>query len=218
METSSSRRVTVRLPIENASLQGDLTIPDNATGVVLFVHGSGSNRHSTRNRYVAEELQKVHFATFLLDLLTEQEEKIDRATKHLRFNIEFLCKRLMLAANWIKNSSDARNLKFYLFGASTGAAAALIAAAQRQDLFHALVSRGGRADLAGDALPLVKAPTLLIAGELDSQISFLNQYAYRSLTCQKQFVIVPGATHLFEEPGTLETVARITREWFLNYL
>jgi putative phosphoribosyl transferase len=218
MEVTTTKHVTIRLPIDNEELSGDLAIPENAKGLVLFAHGSGSSRHSPRNQFVAEELQSSHFATFLLDLLTEREERIDTLTRHLRFNIPFLSRRLVAAAAWVKTVSEVYKLNIGLFGASTGGAAALLAAAQRPDLFHAIVSRGGRPDLAAQSLELVKAPTLLIVGELDSQVVLLNQYALRLLSSEKKLEIVRGATHLFEEPGKLEIVASHARDWFDKYL
>lgn len=218
METTTGKHVTIRLPIDDEVLYGDLGIPENAKGLVLFAHGSGSSRHSPRNQFVAEELQNKHFATFLLDLLTEREETIDNLTRHLRFNIAFLSRRVIAAAAWIKTVSEVYKLNIGLFGASTGGAAALLAAAQRPDLFHAIVSRGGRPDLASESLQLVKTPTLLIVGELDSQVLLLNQYALRLLTCDKKLEIIRGATHLFEEPGKLEIVASHAGDWFANYL
>ncbi|MCI0446510.1 prolyl oligopeptidase family serine peptidase [bacterium] len=218
MQAITTQNVTIRLPIDNEELYGNLAIPENAKGLVLFAHGSGSSRHSPRNQFVAEELQNNNFATFLLDLLTEREEAIDNLTRHLRFNIPFLSRRLIAAAAWIKTVSEVYKLNIGLFGASTGGAAALLAAAQRPDLFHAIVSRGGRPDLASETLPVVKAPTLLIVGELDTQVFQLNQYALRFLTSEKKLEIVPGATHLFEEPGKLEIVASIARNWFDKYL
>lgn len=218
MEISTIKHETVRLPVYDAELYGDLTISEDATGLVLFAHGSGSSRHSPRNQYVAEELQKSHLATFLLDLLTEREETIDSLTKHLRFNIPFLSRRLIAATAWVKTLSEVLKLNIGIFGASTGGAAALLAAAQRPELFQAVVSRGGRPDLAAEALPLVKAPTLLIVGELDTQVLQLNQYVLRLLTCEKKLEIVPGASHLFEESGKLEIVASLARDWFVNHL
>lgn len=218
MEITAGKHVTIRLPIDDEVLYGDLTIPENAKGLVLFAHGSGSSRHSPRNQFVAEELQNSQFATFLLDLLTEREETIDNLTRHLRFNIPFLSRRLIAAAAWIKTVSEVYKLNIGLFGASTGGAAALLAAAQRPDLFRAIVSRGGRPDLAAESLQSVKTPTLLIVGELDSQVLLLNQYALRLLTHDKKLEIIRGATHLFEEPGTLEIVASHARDWFDKYL
>jgi putative phosphoribosyl transferase len=218
MEATTARHVTIRLPIDDEVLYGDLAIPENAKGLVLFAHGSGSSRLSPRNQSVAEELQSSHFATFLLDLLTEREEKIDNLTRHLRFNIPFLSRRLVAAAAWVKTVSEVYKLNIGLFGASTGGAAALLAAAQRPDLFQAIVSRGGRPDLAAESLQSVRTPTLLIVGELDSQVLLLNQYALRLLNCEKRLEIVPGASHLFEESGKLEVVASHARDWFDKYL
>lgn len=218
MHSSTARSVTIQLPIDEEELHGDLSIPEHAKGLVLFAHGSGSSRHSPRNQHVAEELQKDGLATFLLDLLTEREETIDNVTRHLRFDIPFLSRRLIAAAAWIKTRSELLKLNIGLFGASTGGAAALMATTQRPDLFQAIVSRGGRPDLAAESLQSVNAPTLLIVGELDSQVLVLNQYALRSLKCEKKFEIVPGATHLFEEPGKLKLVASLARDWFDKYL
>lgn len=218
MEITTPKTVTIRLPIDDEELCGDLAIPENAKGLVLFAHGSGSSRHSPRNQHVAEELQNSRFATFLLDLLTEREESIDNLTRHLRFNIPFLSRRLIAAAAWIKTVSEVYKLNIGLFGASTGGAAALLAASQRRDLFQAIVLRGGRPDLAAESLQSVQTPTLLIVGELDSKVLLLNQYALRLLTSEKKLEIVPGATHLFEEPGTLETVASLASDWFDKYL
>ena len=218
MEITTTKHVTIRLPIDNEHLFGDLAIPEDAKGLILFAHGSGSSRHSPRNQLVAEKLQNSRFATFLLDLLTEREESIDNLTRHLRFNIPFLSRRLVAAAAWIKTVSEVYKLNIGLFGASTGGAAALLAAAQRPDLFQAIVSRGGRPDLAAEALESVQTPTLLIVGELDTQVVLLNQYALRLLACEKKLEIVPGATHLFEEPGRLEIVASLARDWFKKYL
>jgi putative phosphoribosyl transferase len=218
MESTTAKYVTIRLPIDDGVIYGDLAIPENAKGLVLFAHGSGSGRHSPRNQFVAEQLQNNHFATFLLDLLTEREETIDNLTRHLRFNIPFLSRRLVSAAAWVKTVSEVYKLNIGLFGASTGGAAALLAAAQRPDLFHAIVSRGGRPDLAAESLQSVKTPTLLIVGELDSQVLVLNQYALRLLTCEKKLEVVRGATHLFEEAGKLELVASHASDWFDKYL
>jgi putative phosphoribosyl transferase len=218
MEATTIKHVTIRLPIDDEVLYGGLSIPESAKGLVLFAHGSGSSRHSPRNQFVAEELQERHFATFLLDLLTEREETIDNSTRHLRFNIPFLSRRLVAAAAWVKTVSEVYKLNIGLFGASTGGAAALLAAAERPDLFQAIVSRGGRPDLAAESLQSVKTPTLLIVGELDSPVLLLNQYALRLLTSEKKLEIIPGATHLFEEPGKLEVVASLACDWFDKYL
>jgi len=183
------------------------------------VHGSGSSRHSPRNQYVAKELQKSGLATLLFDLLTVEEERIDMLTRHLRFDIDLLSKRLINTTNWLLNNPDTEDLNIGYFGASTGAAAALMAAKEYSDTVKAVVSRGGRPDLAESALMYVKAPTLLIVGGRDTQVIDLNQWALeRMVMLDKELKIVPGATHLFEEPGTLEEVARLAGEWFKKYL
>jgi dienelactone hydrolase len=200
------------------TLQGELNIPQNARGVVLFAHGSGSGRLSPRNRYVAALLNEAGLATLLVDLLTAEEEVVDMRTAHLRFNIDLLAERLIGATEWLAREPHTGGLRIGYFGASTGAAAALVAAAKRPDAVGAVVSRGGRPDLAGDALPLVRAPTLLIVGGNDPDVLALNRAALVQMRCERQLVIVPGATHLFEEPGTLDEVARLARDWFLRYL
>ena len=199
-------------------LEGNLDIPDNARGIVLFAHGSGSGRHSPRNRYVARMLRQANLATLLIDLLTAEEETIDLQTRHLRFDIGLLAERLVGATDWLNQNPDARNLRVGYFGASTGAGAALFAAAERPELVAAVVSRGGRPDLAGQALPRVAAPTLLIVGENDLPVISMNREALEQLRTEKELEIVPGATHLFEEPGTLEEVAQLAAEWFVRYL
>jgi putative phosphoribosyl transferase len=210
------RLVSIRLG--SITLQGNLDIPDSAQGIVLFAHGSGSGRHSPRNRYVARALGEGQLATLLLDLLTAEEEVIDRRSAHLRFDIELLTKRLVGASDWLAQNPDTRLLRLGYFGASTGAGAALMAAAQRPERVSAVVSRGGRPDLAGAALSRVRAPTLLIVGSLDHGVIELNQEALAQLHPEKKIEIIPGATHLFEEPGALEEVARLAREWFKRYL
>jgi len=208
----------VRLQAGSATLEGDLEIPEGAVGVVLFAHGSGSGRHSPRNRFVARELQAAGLATFLIDLLTPEEEGVDRHTAHLRFDIPLLAERLVAATRWLAADPSTRELKVGYFGASTGAGAALVAAAEEPDPVGAVVSRGGRPDLAGDALPRVRAPTLLIVGGRDLAVLDLNRAAMARMRTEVRLEIVPGATHLFEEPGTLEVVARLARDWFLRYL
>ena len=185
---------------------------------MLFAHGSGSSRHSPRNRYVARLLNQAKLATLLVDLLTSDEEAIDMRTAHLRFDIGLLAQRLVAVTDWLTQYQDTRYLRIGYFGASTGAAAALVAAAERPDVVGAVVSRGGRPDLAGPALARVRAPTLLIVGGNDFQVIELNWAALAQLRCEKQLVIVPGATHLFEEPGALDEVARLAREWFERHL
>lgn len=208
------RTESVRIPGDRVQLDGDLSLPPNPTGVVVFAHGSGSSRHSPRNRYVAEVLQADRMGTLLMDLLTIQEERAERCTAHLRFDIGMLAQRLVAATDWLASRDDMRGLPIGYFGASTGAGAALVAAAQRPGQIAAIVSRGGRPDLAGDALPLVPAPTLLIVGGADAPVIEMNREAFDHLRCEKRLVVVPGATHLFEEPGTLEQVATLAREWF----
>jgi dienelactone hydrolase len=213
----------VQIPTGHVKLEGNLNIPNGTQGIVLFAHGSGSSRHSPRNKYVAQILQDSGIATLLLDLLTEEEE-VDIQTLHLRFDIDLLAQRLLGATDWLQKESETKNLKIGYFGASTGAAAALIAASQRQQIVKVIVSRGGRPDLAGSAnLSKVKAPTLLIIGGDDEPVIEMNKEAFEQLSSikdnnKKKIVIVPGATHLFEEPGKLEKVADLATEWFVKYL
>jgi pimeloyl-ACP methyl ester carboxylesterase len=202
----------------NVVLQGDLHISDAARGIVLFAHGSGSSRHSPRNRFVAGLLREAFLGTLLIDLLTAEEEAAEAATGHLRFDIELLGERLVALTDWLHSQPESRALPIGLFGASTGAAAALVAAAQRPVVVSAVVSRGGRPDLARASLPHVTAPTLLIVGERDAAVIGLNREAFQHLGGEKALAIVPGATHLFEEPGTMEEVARLAREWFARRL
>ena len=204
--------------IPPAGLAADLHIPSGAKGLIIFAHGSGSSRFSSRNRFVAHVLQEAAFATLLLDLLTPSEEKIDARTSQLRFDINLLAIRLVQATEWSAEDNVLRGLAPAYFGASTGAAAALIAAAELSDHIQAVVSRGGRPDLAGPALSRVKAPTLLIVGGDDVPVIKLNEKALVQLQCEKRLDIVPGATHLFEEPGTLEQVAGLARDWFHHYV
>jgi putative phosphoribosyl transferase len=208
----------VRVKAGSATLEGNLNLPEGARAVVLFAHGSGSSRFSSRNRYVARVLNEAKLATLLIDLLTPEEEAIDQRTAHLRFDIRLLAGRLVFATDWLTQNVDTRHLSIGYFGASTGAAAALVAAAERPEVVHAVVSRGGRPDLAGAALPRVRAPTLLIVGGDDVQVIELNRAALALLRCEKQLVIIPGASHLFEEPGALDEVARLAREWFRQHL
>ena len=209
----------VRISINSIVLEGNLIIPEGAHGIVVFAHGSGSSRHSSRNKYVAWELQKKGFGTLLFDLLTAEEERIDMVTAHLRFDIDLLANRLVDVTNWLLINPATDNFNIGYFGASTGAAAALIAAKENFDVVKAIVSRGGRPDLAEKALPYVKAPTLFIVGGNDFQVIGMNQWAFERLTVtEKKFEIVPGATHLFEESGTLEEVAYLAGEWFKRYL
>ncbi len=215
----SKNNSEIRIPINSITLEGNLIIPEGAKGIVVFAHGSGSSRHSSRNQYVARELQKEGLGTLLFDLLTADEERIDMVTAHLRFDIDLLANRLVDVTNWLLINPDTEGLNIGYFGASTGAAAALIAAKEHSNSVKAVVSRGGRPDLAEKALPGVKAPTLLIVGGEDFQVIDMNQWAFDRLTVkEKQLKIVPGATHLFEEPGTLEEVAYLAGEWFKRYL
>lgn len=208
----------VHLKAGGLTLAGDLKLPAAADGMVLFAHGSGSSRHSPRNRYVARLLNEAGLGTLLIDLLTPDEELLDQRTAELRFDIGLLAGRLMEATEWLAGLERIQGLRIGYFGASTGAGAALVAAAKRPELVAAVVSRGGRPDLAGQALPRVLAPTLLIVGGDDLPVIQLNQTALAQLQCEKSLVIVPRATHLFEEPGALDEVARLAREWFGRYL
>jgi dienelactone hydrolase len=206
------------IQIPPLGLFGDLVVPDRATGIILFAHGSGSSRHSSRNRYVAGVLQQGGFGTLLLDLLTAAEEQVDLCTRHLRFDIELLAGRLLEAAAWLEREPSTRGLLIGFFGASTGGGAALVAAAERPSAIHAVVSRGGRPDLAGPVLGRVKAPTLLIVGGADEQVIRFNQLALGQMRCNKELEIVPRATHLFEEPGALERVSELASNWFRQHL
>lgn len=210
---------SVRIRTGGVALDGDLVVPAGARGIVLFAHGSGSSRQSPRNRRVARQLQDAGFATLLFDLLTLDEERRDAITAELRFNIALLAERLARATDWVASQPDLSELPVGYFGASTGGAAALVAAALRPRSIHAVVSRGGRPDLAGPYLPRVKAPTLLVVGGYDAPVITMNHSALAQLQLRaKQLVIVPGAGHLFEEPGTLDRVAELARAWFERYL
>ena len=207
----------MRLSVDSGSIEGDLVIPEGARGVVVFAHGSGSSRFSARNRRVAEALRASGLGTLLFDLLTPAEERVDDRTRALRFDIELLGRRLVAATDALSDEPGARDLPVGYFGASTGAAAALVAAAERPSV-RAVVSRGGRPDLAGDALPRVGAPTLLIVGSLDREVLALNREAQARLRAPSELVIVPDATHLFEEPGALDEVSRLATRHFTRYL
>lgn len=208
----------VVLDAAGALLEGTLAIPPSAFGLVVFAHGSGSGRFSPRNRHVAQRLRRAGLATLLMDLLTREEEVEDEITRALRFDIDLLAERVVAVIDDVGRTRELATLPIGCFGASTGAAAALIAAAERPDAVRAVVSRGGRPDLAGDALARVRAPTLLIVGELDFGVIELNEQAAEELACEKRLEIVPGATHLFEEPGALEEVARLAAGWFAGKL
>ena len=208
----------VKIPSGALRLDGELKVPAGAHGVVIFVHGSGSSRHSPRNQYVARILRESGKATFLFDLLTEEEERVDIATRRLRFDIPMLARRLADATRWLLDQPATRGLRVGYFGASTGGGAALVAAAELGGVIDAVVSRGGRPDLAGEALPRGTSPTLLIVGEWDDVVIRLNQQALAQLRCEKELAIVPQATHLFEEAGALEKVAKLATGWFRRHL
>jgi len=212
------REETVNIPIDEVQLAGTLRLPEQAEGIVLFAHGSGSSRFSPRNRHVAAVLERAGLATMLIDLLSEREEREDSRTGALRFDIPLLSDRLLAATAYLRANEDTATLPLGLFGASTGAGAALLAASGRPELVNAVVSRGGRPDLAGKALRHVSAPTLLIVGERDKVVLNLNEQAAADLAGECRIEIVAGATHLFEEPGTLEVVAALARDWFLLHL
>ena len=211
-------KIDMKIPVGEIVVEGTLTLPPGAKSVVLFAHGSGSSRFSTRNQYVAKEFNKAAIGTLLFDLLTQEEEETDIVTAEYRFNIPLLADRLIGATEWLKNDPKTKRLAFGYFGASTGAAAALIAAAKLRNEISAVVSRGGRPDLAGKYLPNVVAPTLMLVGGLDTEVIELNRQAMHQMAAEKKIVIIPGATHLFEEQGTLEEVAKVSIDWFLKYL
>jgi pimeloyl-ACP methyl ester carboxylesterase len=208
----------VEIPAGPEPVHADLVAPPHARGLVIFAHGSGSSRHSPRSVEVARDLQRQHLASLLLDLLTVSEDQRDRSTREHRFDIALLAQRLALATRWCKTQAGIDALPIGFFGASTGSAAALVAAAQTGDAVRAIVSRGGRPDLAGDALPHVRAATLLIVGSRDDEVLDLNRKAFERLACTRELVVVPGATHLFEEPGTLQEVSRFAGDWFARHL
>lgn len=216
--TRTTETYEVQLPAGPVLLDGELKVPQGASGIVLFAHGSGSSRHSPRNQYVARVIREAGVGTLLFDLLTREEEDIDTFTRELRFDINLLARRLVAATNWLAAVIKTSHLRPGYFGASTGGGAALVAAAALGEQVGAVVSRGGRPDLAGEALHHVKAPTLLIVGGLDGPVIKMNEDAYAQLRCVKELKIIPGATHLFEEPGKLEEVASLAARWFLNHL
>jgi putative phosphoribosyl transferase len=217
-ETATLQQRAVEIPADGVRLAGDLVVPPSARGMVVFAHGSGSGRFSPRNRAVAGVLVRAGLATLLMDLLTHEEEAVDLRTRHLRFDIGLLARRVIASIDWLASDPTAKDLPVGCFGASTGAAAALIAAAERPERVGAVVSRGGRPDLAGEALGRVHAPTLLIVGGNDPDVLRLNEQALAALPGKARLEVVPGATHLFEEPGALERVAALAREWFLEHL
>ena len=209
----------VHIPAGRATLAGNLSIPVNATALVLFAHGSGSSRHSPRNQVVARTLNDAGLATLLFDLLTPEEELVDTRTAELRFDIDLLAERLVHATTWVKQQQQqTRDLRIGYFGSSTGGGAALVAASQLPEDVGAVVSRGGRPDLAGAALPKMQAPTLLIVGGQDDIVIELNEQARNQMGCKVKLEIIPGATHLFEEPGALEQVAKLASDWFINHI
>ncbi|MFN7085694.1 MAG: dienelactone hydrolase family protein [Burkholderiales bacterium] len=219
MERRKLHHAEVVIEAGGAVLEGTLTLPEKSNGIIVFAHGSGSSRFSSRNRFVAGYLNRGGLATLLFDLLTAEEHRIDEWTRELRFDIDLLSRRLVGTVDWLQSRDEVAELATGLFGASTGAAAALRAAAERPERIAAVVSRGGRPDLTGnDALARVKAPTLLIVGGEDEVVIGMNRAAAAHLRCEHSLEIVPGATHLFEEPGALEQVARLARQWFLKHL
>ena len=218
MATVVEHAYSVQISVNHVQLDGDLIVPDHAHGLVLFAHGSGSSRHSSRNRYVATELRQAGLATMLMDLLTRREEEVDARTTHLRFDINLLADRLIAAAEYLALDPRTMNLPIGLFGASTGGGAALVAAARKPQLVRAVVSRGGRPDLAEDALPRVRCPALLIVGGEDDVVIELNRGAMARMRSDVELKIVPGATHLFEEEGALEQVAHLAAEFFNRHL
>ena len=217
--TNDRTEQSVRIALSDGVIEGNLTLPDATQAVVLFAHGSGSSRFSPRNRYVADVLHDAGMGTLLIDLLTREEERVDMSTGHLRFDIDFLADRLVAATDWLGKNPVTKNFRIGYFGASTGAAAALVAASMRPAVW-AIVSRGGRPDLAGHALPVVHAAVLLLVGGNDRQVLELNRDAYRKLhrARARELQVIPGASHLFEEPGTLEEVARLAAHWFRHSL
>ena len=218
VKSTAEKTGEVRVSAGSVLLSGELLVPHEATGIVLFAHGSGSSRFSPRNQYVARVIREAGVGTLLFDLLTREEEAIDIQTRRLRFDIALLAQRLVEVTHWLEWKEETKHLRPGYFGSSTGGGAALVAAAALGEKVGAVVSRGGRPDLAGDALPLVKAPTLLIVGGRDYQVIEMNREALAQLWCEKKLEIVPGATHLFEEPGTLAQVAHLAADWFRRYL
>jgi putative phosphoribosyl transferase len=217
-DSRSGTTMPVRIAADDVVLHGDLQVPEDARGLAIFVHGSGSSRFSPRNRHVAEVLNRQGLATLLLDLLTDEEQRIDSETMQYRFDISLLARRTILVTSWAQRQPEIGRLAIGLFGASTGAAAALMTAAAMKELIAAVVSRGGRPDLAEDALDKMKAPTLLIVGGEDETVLELNKKAVARMRCVNKLCVIPGATHLFEEPGALEQVASLAADWFVKHL
>ena len=218
MLTTDRDEGLVHIDADGATLEGNLLVPRDAYGLVMFAHGSGSSRFSSRNRYVAEVLREGGLATLLLDLLTRDEELVDTRTAHIHFDMDLLAERLIGTLRWLGGQPGVSQLPVGLFGASTGGGAALVVAAREPQRVRAVVSRGGRPDLAGPALPNVEAPTLLIVGGEDRQVIELNRLAYEQMRCERRLEIVPGASHLFEEAGKLDAVSRLARDWFEEHL
>src|SRR5688572_28396624 len=216
MTMTESTKGVIHIPADGVELEGEINVPARAPGVVLFAHGSGSSRHSRRNQFVARTLQWRGLGTCLFDLLTQQEEYAEQHTGHLRFDIQMLADRLLGAARYVHEQLPDKKIGF--FGASTGGGAALVASTQSEIPVAAVVSRGGRPDLAGDALPLVTAPTLLLVGSADEVVVQLNEQAFAQLQCEKEMRLIPGATHLFEEPGALDQVAEMAALWFMDHM
>jgi len=208
----------VNVSLDSATIEGNLSIPEGAEGIVLFAHGAGSSRNSPRNNFVAEQLRQGGLATLLIDLLTPDEKEIDRRTRQVRFDIDRLGRRVVGTTDWLRDQAETEKLNIGIFGSSTGAAGALIAAAKRPDVVDAVVSRGGRVDMAESILDQVSAPALFVVGEKDVQVLDLNRQALKKVEVEKQLEIVSGAGHLFEEPGALEEVARLARAWFKDHL
>jgi putative phosphoribosyl transferase len=215
---ADSRTTSIQVPIGDRSLQGDLAVPQDPHGIVVFAHGSGSSRHSPRNQYVARALERRDLATLLIDLLTPEEEAVDDRTAQYRFDLALLAGRLVAIVDWLRGRKETASLPIGMFGASTGGGAALVAAADRPREIAAVVSRGGRPDLAGPSLAIVTAPTLLIVGSLDAPVLQMNRDAMKQMRGEVTLEIVPGATHLFEEAGTLERVSELAGNWFARYL
>jgi putative phosphoribosyl transferase len=214
----TSLESALKIPVGNVEVEGNMFLPEGASGLVVFAHGSGSSRFSPRNQYVAKEFNKANLGTLLFDLLTPGEEEEDELTGEYRFDIALLAQRLIGVTQWLRNDPSTQNIKLGYFGASTGAAAALIAAAKLPEAVSVVVSRGGRPDLAGEYLSQVQAPTLLLVGGWDEEVIELNKQAQQQMTNENKRVIIPAATHLFEEPGKLEEVARFATDWFGRFL